>query len=84
MMNFLFGTLAGGTIACVATIAAARNPEVQVRLGLVAPVPVFAPTVARPENRCPAIAKADLAHATPADADMLFARRRFWFVAPPR
>ena len=81
MLNFILGTVAGGLIACVLTIAAARQPEVQARLGLVPP-PAVATTLAavsRPaEPDC----------AKPADGpkvgtqDMLFNRRRFWSVAP--
>lgn len=80
MMNFVLGTVAGGLIACVLTIAAARQPEVQSRLGLIPAMPVLtlaaSARVAEPE--C----------AKPADApkvgtqDMLFNRRRFWSVAP--
>src|SRR5689334_15268892 len=34
MLNFFLGTVAGGLIACVLTITAARHPEIQGRLGL--------------------------------------------------
>lgn len=80
MLNFVLGTVAGGLIACVMTIAAARQPEVQARLGLVPPaVAATLAAVSRPaEPDC----------AKPADGpkvgiqDMLFNRRRFWSVAP--
>lgn len=80
MMNFVLGTVAGGLIACIATIAAARHPEVQSRLGLIPAVPstlMAAPP--RPEPACPQ---------PPASAprvgtqEMLFSKRRFWSVAP--
>ncbi len=80
MWNFVLGTVAGGLIACVLTIAAARHPEVQSRLGLIPPMPALtlAASARTPEVEC----------ARPADApkvgtqDMLFNRRRFWSVAP--
>lgn len=80
MMNFLLGTVAGGLIACVATIAAARHPEVQQRLGLrpaVASVPTPA-ALSRAPAPCPV--------ATPVPSvgnpEMLFTRKRLWSVAP--
>ena len=82
MMNFLLGTLAGGIIACVATIAAARHPDVQARLGL---VPVQATLMAaptRPETRCPVVPRAEPAAARVDAPDLLFSPKRFWFVAP--
>lgn len=83
MMNFLLGTTAGGLIACVATIAAARHPEVQLRLGLVATAaPITLSTLpARVEPCAPAAAKGGI-EAQVGQADMLFSRKRFWFVAP--
>ena len=83
MMNFLLGTLAGGIIACVATIAAARHPDVQARLGLV-PVqaPPMAATPTRPETRCPVVPRAEPAAVRADAADLLFSPKRFWFVAP--
>lgn len=80
MWNFVLGTVAGGLIACVLTIAAARQPEVQSRLGLIPPVPAMtlAASTRTPEADC----------AKPAEVprvgtqDMLFNRRRFWSVAP--
>lgn len=83
MMNFLLGTIAGGLIACIATIAAARHPEVQSRLGLVKPTPPITLSAVTTRSECPcsgAIAKA--ADPPVGHADMLFSRRRFWFVAP--
>ena len=80
MLNFVLGTLAGGLIACVLTIAAARQPEIQARLGLIPPaVAVTLAAASRPPD--PDCAK-------PADGpkvgtqEMLFNRRRFWSVAP--
>ncbi|GJE28823.1 hypothetical protein [Methylobacterium organophilum] len=82
MTNFFLGMLAGGIIACVATIAAARHPEVQSRLGLVppaqaakAPAPVVAP-------RCPPPPPQAAPTARVGNPEMLFARGRFWNVAP--
>jgi hypothetical protein len=72
MLNFLLGTVAGGLIAAVLTIAAARQPEVQARLGL-RPAPVVA-----------ALAAVVKPHEAPTvgSRDMLFNRQRFWSVAP--
>ena len=84
MMNFLFGTVAGGIIACVATIAAARHPDVQSRLGLIpsaqaalAPPPAAAPAA----KTCPTAARPP-GEASLASSEKLFEKRRFWFVAP--
>lgn len=80
MMNFLLGTVAGGLIAGIATIAAARHPEVQNRLGLLPPpsTAMTAAAVTRPEIPC--------RPATPTpkvgDPEMLLSKRRFWSVAP--
>lgn len=85
MMNFLLGTVAGGLIACIATIAAARHPEVQTRLGL---VPVKSATItsgARPgaEAACGAVVtRQDGGGMAVGQPDMLFSRHRFWSVAP--
>lgn len=80
MMNFVLGTIAGAMMAAIATIAAVRNPDVQVRLGLVRPeVPVVA--VRRPDPVCPPAPSA-LAGAPVGHPDLLFAKRRFWSVAP--
>ena len=83
MMNFLLGTVAGGIIACVATIAAARHPDVQARLGLVpaqAALALAAPP--RPETRCPVLPRAEPAAARADAPELLFSPKRFWFVAP--
>lgn len=83
MMNFLFGTVAGGIIACVVTIAAARHPDVQSRLGLIPSAQAalaLAPT-APLEKRCPTAAKPP-SEASLASSEKLFEKRRFWFVAP--
>lgn len=91
MMNFLFGTAAGGIVACILTITAARHPEVQARLGLVPPV-----LAAAPAPRCPTPQHAaaaggamdGMAAASTATGmgigrpDLLFSRKRFWNVAP--
>ena len=81
MMNFLLGTVAGGLIACVATIAAARHPEVQARLGLKpAPVPAVTMPAALPRPD-PCLPRTGEPPAV-GNADMLFSKRRFWSVAP--
>jgi hypothetical protein len=81
MMNFLLGTVAGGLIACVATIAVARHPEVQARLGLKpAPVPAVTMPAALPRPD-PCLPRTGEPPAV-GNADMLFSKRRFWSVAP--
>lgn len=83
MMNFLLGTVAGGIIACVATIAAARHPEVQSRLGLIPTVPATLAAAPSPpvEKRCLPDTTAALEQGA-GRTEKLFERRRFWFVAP--
>lgn len=81
MLNFFLGTVAGGLIACVLTIAAARQPEVQARLGLKSSA---APTAVAAVSRQP---EADCVRRPEPGArvgtqDMLFNRQRFWSVAP--
>lgn len=80
MMNFALGIVAGGLIACIATIAAARHPEVQNRLGLFpAASSTLMAVTPRQEPACPPAA----AHAPMVGTqDMLFSKRRFWSVAP--
>lgn len=83
MMNFLLGLVAGSLIACIATISAARHPEIQARLGLAPPAQAALlepPT--RKEPICVVPAKTVPLQATAAQADVLFSRRRFWYVAP--
>ena len=83
MMNFLLGTIAGGLIACIATIAAARHPEVQTRLGLVKPMTPITMSAMPSRPECPCSGPISKAADPPVGhADMLFSRRRFWFVAP--
>ncbi|KMO20835.1 hypothetical protein [Methylobacterium platani] len=84
MLNFLLGAVAGALMAAVATVAALRNPDVQVRMGLVRPEPVTIQT-RRPEPVCPPpAAQTHVQAGSPqvGQPDMLFARRRFWSVAP--
>ncbi|GEP10667.1 hypothetical protein [Methylobacterium gnaphalii] len=83
MINFLLGLVAGGLIACIATISAARHPEFQARLGLIPPAQaaLIEPPV-RHEIACTPPAVSHPAQATAAQADALFSRRRFWYVAP--
>ncbi len=80
MMNFVLGLVAGGLIACVATIAAARHPEVQIRLGLRAqgPAVVMPGPVLRPEPCSPKAVDAPKV----GSPEMLLSKRRFWSVAP--
>ncbi len=83
MTNFLLGLVAGGLIACIATISAARHPDIQARLGLIPPA--HAALAAPPNSKeadCKPIAKAEPSQATAAQAESLFSRRRFWYVAP--
>ncbi|MGU3537872.1 hypothetical protein [Methylobacterium sp. A54F] len=81
MMNFVFGTIAGGIIACIATIAAARHPDVQERLGLLPVRPAaLAPavTVRPPEPPCRALPQ----QTRVTTDEVLFSKRRFWSLAP--
>ncbi|WP_019906820.1 hypothetical protein [Methylobacterium sp. 77] len=84
MMNFLLGTLAGGLIAGIVTIAAVRQPEVQAKLGLYPVSSALLLPAAPPRIEAPCT----LGGARPQDEqsvgrmDMLFSKRRFWFVAP--
>ncbi|MCJ2125257.1 hypothetical protein [Methylobacterium sp. J-077] len=80
MLNFFLGTVAGGLIAAVLTIAAARQPEVQARLGL-RPAQVTAALAAIPKPREPDCAR-PAESPTVGTRDMLFNRQRFWSVAP--
>ncbi|MGX7703497.1 hypothetical protein [Methylobacterium sp. Gmos1] len=85
MLNFLLGAIAGALMAAVATVAALRNPDVQVRMGLVRPEPVTIQT-RRPDPVCPPppAVQTHIQAGSPqvGQPDMLFARRRFWSVAP--
>lgn len=83
MMNFLLGTIAGGLVACIVTISAARHPEVQARLGLIPPAQAaVAPPANRAAAECAPMTKAAHIEARDPEADALFSRRRFWYVAP--
>lgn len=82
MLNFFLGTVAGGLIAAVLTITAARQPEVQARLGLrpaPAPLAVAAAVAKPPEPDCGR--RTDAAPKTAAQ-EILFNRQRFWSVSP--
>jgi hypothetical protein len=83
MLNFLLGAIAGALMAAVATVAALRNPDAQVRMGLVRPEPVTIQT-RRPDPVCPPPVQNHVQARSPqvGQPDMLFARRRFWSVAP--
>ena len=78
MMNFLFGAVAGALIACVGTIAAVRQPDLQVRFGLRPASVAEAPAPRRPEPACPPPAIERKVGST----DMLLSPRRFWSIAP--
>lgn len=88
MMNFVLGTIAGGLLVGIVTISAVRQPAIQARLGLfpvstalMLPAAKTADTASRPE----AASRPDT-HCRPVaivgQPDMLFSKRRFWFVAP--
>ncbi len=81
MLNFTLGAIAGALIAGVLTIAAARQPEIQSRLGLIAPKPpTTASVVRRSEPQCPP-PRAN-PKSTEAAQEILFNRQRFWSVNP--
>lgn len=80
MTNFFLGLVAGCIIAGVTTITAARNPAVQLRLGLTQPAQASVPpTPPRAEPvQCPE-PKPETRVGRP---EMLFSRSRLWSVAP--
>jgi hypothetical protein len=81
MMNFILGTMAGGLLVGLVTISAVRHPSVQAKLGL---FPV-SNALLMPAAKSPATNRLDPACrplATVGQPDMLFSKRRFWFVAP--
>lgn len=82
MLNFILGTVAGGLIVGIATIAAVRQPDVQARLGLfpVSTALMMPSAHARGEPACPQ--RPAEAAAAVGQPDMLFSKRRFWSVAP--
>ena len=81
MLNFFLGTLAGGLIVGVLTIAAVRQPEVQTRLGLTtAPAPVTLAAATRPPE--PDCGRRQEAAPKGSTQDILFNRQRFWSVSP--
>jgi hypothetical protein len=80
MLNFFLGTVAGGLIACVLTITAARHPEIQARLGLKPPPPPVLAAVTKPRE--PDCGRRSEAGPKVGTQDMLFNRQRFWSVAP--
>ncbi|MDP4021213.1 hypothetical protein Q8W71_01135 [Methylobacterium sp. NEAU 140] len=79
MLNFVFGTVAGGLIACVLTIVAVRHPEVQTRLGLVPPPVMTLAAATRPSD---AACRKTGPGPSVGTQEMLFNRHRFWSVAP--
>ena len=81
MMNFILGTVAGGLLVGLVTISAVRQPVVQAKLGL---FPVST-ALLMPAAKTPEASRSDLPcrpAATVGQPDMLFSKRRFWFVAP--
>lgn len=81
MLNFTLGAIAGGLTAGVLTIAAARQPEIQARLGLVASKPpITAPVERRSEPQCPPPRVNP--KSSEAAQEILFNRQRFWSVNP--
>ncbi|MEA1835015.1 hypothetical protein U8607_23240 [Methylobacterium durans] len=82
MMNFLLGTVAGALIACIATIAAARHPEVQTRLGLRPPESTALTPAAMTRAEVPCRPQAGTPPPRVGDPEMLLSKRRFWNVAP--
>lgn len=80
MMNFVLGAVAGALIVGIAAIAAARNPEIQQRLGLFPTAPLT--LMAAPPRAEPACPTPVAAAPTVGTQEMLFNRRRFWSVAP--
>ncbi len=81
MLNFFLGTVAGGLVACVLTITAARQPEIQARLGL-KPAPVPMALTASPKPPEPDCGRRPEAAPKVGAQDMLFNRQRFWSVSP--
>lgn len=80
MMNFLLGAAAGALIACVGTVTALRNSDLQVRFGLRPTVVAAAPAPRPPEPVCPPPA----AERKVGSTEMLLSPRRFWSIAPDR
>ncbi len=81
MLNFTLGAVAGAITAGVLTIAAARQPEIQFRLGLIAPKAPVTAAVAKPaEVQCPPPRPTPKADG--AAQEILFNRQRFWSVIP--
>jgi hypothetical protein len=81
MMNFILGTVAGGLLVGLVTISAVRQPAVQAKLGL---FPVSS-ALMMPAAKAPDAPRLDTAcrpGKTVGQPDMLFSKRRFWFVAP--
>ncbi|POR44999.1 hypothetical protein [Methylobacterium sp. V23] len=81
MMNFILGTVAGGLLVGLVTISAVRQPVVQAKLGL---FPV-SNALLMPAAKTPEAPRSDSPcrqAATVGQPDMLFSKRRFWFVAP--
>ncbi|MGC5781058.1 hypothetical protein [Methylobacterium sp. NFXW15] len=83
MLNFSLGAVAGALIAGTLTIAAARQPELQTKLGLVsAPLPITtaAASTRPPEPQCrpEPVTTASVNKVQ----DILFNRQRFWSVVP--
>jgi hypothetical protein len=81
MWNFALGAVAGAVTAGVLTIAAARQPEFQSRMGLVAAKSSITSAMAKSgEAQCPPPKSQPKPVGTA--QDILFNRQRFWSVTP--
>ncbi len=79
MWNFALGALAGGITAAVLTIAAARHPDIQAKIGLT-PAPISVALAQPVEPRC--TPPKALPKAAGNAETILFNRQRFWSVTP--
>ncbi|MCJ2036907.1 hypothetical protein [Methylobacterium sp. J-068] len=82
MMNFVLGTIAGGLLVGIVTISAVRQPAVQAKLGLFPVSTALMMPAARSVEPAPRSETVCPPHASVGAPDMLFSKRRFWFVAP--
>ena len=82
MMNYVLGTVAGGLLVGLVTISAVRQPTVQARLGLFPVSSALMLPAARSAEAAPRGETPCRPTASVGQPDMLFSKRRFWFVAP--
>jgi hypothetical protein len=82
MTNFLLGTIAGGLLVGIVTISAVRQPAVQAKLGLFPISTALMLPAAKTPEAPPHVEAPCHPVATVGQPDMLFSKRRFWFVAP--